>query len=78
MGTWGTPIFSDDFAMDLRREFRDTIGYGKSPADATAELIVAYEEVLTDPDESCVFWLALAAATTWHHMANEMPNLGIS
>ena len=62
MGTWGTSIFSDDFALDIRGEFRGKIGYGKSPADATTELIAAYEEELTNPDEACIFWLALAAA----------------
>ena len=62
MGTWGTSIFSDDFAADIRGEFRDKIGNGKSPELATSELISDYAEDLSDPDEACIFWLALAAA----------------
>ena len=28
MGTWGTGLFSDDLAADVRDEFRDLIGEG--------------------------------------------------
>ena len=62
MGTWGTSIFSDDFAADIKGEFRDKIANGISPAVATTELISEYTEELDDPDEAIVFWLALAAA----------------
>jgi hypothetical protein len=62
MGTWGTSIFSDDFAADIRGEFRDKIGNGVSPESATIELISEYKEELADPDEATVFWLTLASA----------------
>jgi len=64
MGTWGTAIFSDDFAADIKGEFSNKIGFGKTPEDATKELISEYSDELTDPDISGLFWLALAA-TQW-------------
>lgn len=63
MGTWGTGIFSDDLASDLRDDYRDLIAGGVSPADATQRLIAEYKPD-HDPDDGPVFWLALAA-TQW-------------
>jgi hypothetical protein len=62
MGAWGTAIFSDDLAADVRDDFRVLIGDGLSAADATAQLQSEYASELTDPDEAPVFWLALASA----------------
>ena len=64
MSAWGTAIFSDDLAADLRGEFRHLIGDGLSPGEATQHLQAEYAETLTDQDEGPVFWLALAA-TQW-------------
>jgi hypothetical protein len=61
MGTWGTAIFSDDFALDIKSEFKDKIGFGKSPSEATDELIVDHRDSLNDQDDESIFWLALAA-----------------
>lgn len=62
MGTWGTAIFSDDLAADVRGDWRDAILEGATVEDATSQLIRGYEGTLADMDESKVFWLALAAA----------------
>lgn len=62
MGTWGTALFSDDLAADLRGEFRDLIGEGLTTSAAIARLKTEYKSSLRDPDEAPVFWLALAAA----------------
>lgn len=64
MGTWGTAIFSDDLATDIKSDFRDKIAFGKSASDATKELVEEYQDSLADREESCVFWIALAA-TQW-------------
>lgn len=64
MGTWGPGIFSDDFAADLKIEFRDEIANGAPPNEALIRLQKRYETELADPDEAPVFWLALAA-TAW-------------
>lgn len=63
MGTWGTGIFSDDMASDIRAEFRDHIIDGLTPEEATDKLIAAYQPE-SDPEEASVFWLALAS-TQW-------------
>ena len=60
MGTWGTALFSDDLAADLRGEFRDLIGEGLTTEAAVNRLKAEYKSSLHDPDEESVFWLALA------------------
>lgn len=66
MGTSGPAIFSDDLACDIRSEFRELIGDGLSPQEATDKIIADYTKsgIPTDPDEGPTFWIALAA-TQW-------------
>lgn len=64
MGVWGTDIFSDDLACDVRDEYRDLVADGLSGEQATQALIAEWAEVLDDPDLAPVFWMALAA-TQW-------------
>lgn len=63
MGTWGPGIFADDLASDVQGTFRDLIGQGVEPAEATDRLV---DEYCPDGDlgDGPVFWLALAA-TQW-------------
>ena len=60
MGTWGTAIFSDDLASDVRDDWRDLIAGGLSAQAATDEIAAQYREVLQDTEVRGVFWLALA------------------
>lgn len=60
MGTWGTGLFSDDLATDVREGFRDLIGEGLTTEAAVSRLLREYKSSLRDPDEESVFWLALA------------------
>jgi hypothetical protein len=62
MGTWGPAIFSDDLASDIRGDFRDLIGDGLDPREATRRLEREYSASLSDPDEAPVLWMALAAS----------------
>lgn len=62
MGTWGTAIFSDDLAADVRGDWRDAVLEGEATEDVTAQLIHSYEQAIANDDQSKVFWLALAAA----------------
>jgi hypothetical protein len=64
MGIRGVAIFSDDLAADIRSEFRELLGDGLTPAEATVRLQAEYASSLDDPDEMPVFWLALAL-TQW-------------
>ena len=63
MGVWGTAVFSDDTACDIRSEYRDLIGDGHSGPEATDFLLGKWADE-TDKREWGVFWLALAA-TQW-------------
>lgn len=62
MGTWGTSIFADDFAADIRSEWRESIENGVDPADATSRLVAKYGGPTSELDEDAGFWIALAAA----------------
>ncbi|MCU1302051.1 MAG: hypothetical protein JWQ87_2335 [Candidatus Sulfotelmatobacter sp.] len=64
MGAWGTTLFSDDAACDVRDSYVDLVGDGLTGHEATKALLHDWAASLNDPDESSVFWLALAA-TQW-------------
>jgi hypothetical protein len=64
MGAWGTAIFSDDVAADIRDTFTDLVAEGLNPSEATDRLVGESSELLADVDDTNVFWLALAA-TQW-------------
>jgi hypothetical protein len=64
MGAWGTALFSDDTACDVRDSYVDLVGDGLTGPEATKALLREWSASLNDPDESPVFWLALAA-TQW-------------
>src|SRR6185503_16896422 len=62
MGTWGTSIFSNDFASDIRGDWKEALEEGLDAEAATARLLKGYRGALADPDEGPQFWIALAAA----------------
>ena len=66
MGVWGTAVFSDAAASDIREEYIDHLGNGLSGPEATARIFSAYKSSLDDPDECGVVWLALAAIQSKH------------
>jgi hypothetical protein len=62
VGTWGTGIFSDDTAADVRGEWREALMDGLADDEATARVLAQFADVLDDPDDGVIVWLALAAA----------------
>lgn len=64
MGAWGTSIFSDDFACDVRDEYRSLLESGASDAKAFKDVVAEFREDSKDYDDGPIFWLALAA-TQW-------------
>jgi len=64
MSAWGTALFSDDTAADVRDGYRDLVGDGLAGPEATDTLVKRWARTLNDPDEASVFWLALAS-TQW-------------
>lgn len=66
MGTWGTGIFSNDIACDVRDMYRDYLACGYED-DVVEEKVMEYwlpHLISSDEDEEGMFWLALA--TTEH------------
>jgi hypothetical protein len=55
LGAWGTAIFSDDTASDVRDEWRDAILDGRSADDATQRLLERFAEHLEEADTEKVF-----------------------
>jgi hypothetical protein len=66
MGAWGVNIFDDDFALDLKEEYSEILDSGLSHEVATKTLTERYKDALEDPEESSVFWLALASIQLEH------------
>ena len=56
MGAWGTAVFSDDTACDVRNDYRTYVGDGLSGPDATDRVLTEWSDTLSDPDEGSVFW----------------------
>ena len=66
MGAWGTGIFQDDTASDLRDDYKNHLGNGLSGSEAAARILAEYKSSLDDPHEAPVVWLALSAVQ-WKH-----------
>jgi hypothetical protein len=61
LGVWGTGLFQDDTACDVRDDFKDHLGDGLSGPDAKARILAEYKSSLADPHDAGVVWLILAA-----------------
>ena len=64
MSIEGPGLYQDDTGHDVRSEFRELIGEGRSPDEATRILFDRWEDVLDDEHIYCAFHLALAD-TQW-------------
>ena len=53
MGSWGTSVFSDDLAQDVRREYNILLSVGKDNNDIEELLTNYYRNILNcnNPDE---------------------------
>lgn len=65
MGTWGTGLFDNDFAKDVRGDYIDKLYSGKSAEEASREMVASSIPAADDEEEE-LFWLALAA-TQWEY-----------
>ncbi|WP_183099603.1 hypothetical protein [Nocardioides pelophilus] len=72
MGSWGTGIFSNDDASDVREGFRDLIAEGVAPAQATQRLVEEYGVGQNGPDDND-FWFGLAS--TQHRLGHIVPEV---
>lgn len=61
MGTWGTGIFQNDVADDVKTDYINKLKMGKSDEDALSEIISENSDFLNDPEDSLDFWFSLAS-----------------
>ena len=66
MGCWGTSLYSNDTACDIRGDYVDLLKRGNTNEAATQTLIENNRDVLTDEEEAPLFWFALAD-TQWNY-----------
>lgn len=59
MGTWGTKLFEDDDAADLRAAYRTYLAEAQNDAGATDLSAKSFGADLQRPGDSTSFWLAL-------------------
>ena len=64
MGTWGPKLYQDDFAEEIRDNYKEQLKRGKTGEQITKELLEEYKTVLLDSDDAPIFWFALAD-TQW-------------
>ena len=65
MGAWGTSLYANDAASDIRGDYLDGLRRGKSNEELTRELAAQYSDP-RDPEEDALFWFALAD-TQWNY-----------
>ena len=64
MGTWGTGVFADDDAADVRSDFEHYVADTQDIAQATNAIALDYGAAFDIPQEHTAFWLGLAL-TQW-------------
>lgn len=64
MGAWGPGLYQDDVAVEVRDYYKDQLRRGKTGAEITQVLISENKYLLSDSDDSPIFWFALAD-TQW-------------
>lgn len=60
MGAWGTSLYSNDSACDIRGDYMELLKTGKTNAEAENILIENNQGYIADPEEAPLFWFALA------------------
>ena len=64
MGTWGTGVFADDDAADVRSDFEHYVADTQDITQATNAIALDYGAAFDIPQEHTAFWLGLAL-TQW-------------
>ena len=66
MGAWGTSLYANDSACDVRGDYVDKLRRGKSNEEALQEILEANRDSIGDEDEEALLWYALAD-TLWNY-----------
>jgi len=64
MGTWGSKLYQDDLAEDIRDYYKEQLRRGKKGEEITQELLAQYQSSISDSEDAPIFWFALAD-TQW-------------
>jgi Domain of unknown function (DUF4259) len=67
MGAWGTGLFEDDLALDIKLDFESYMDEGISMKEIIKRIIDDYEEEINDKDEGPIVYLVLAALQLEHN-----------
>ncbi len=75
MGIWGTKLYENDLALDLKEEYIEKLKSGIENKEALEQIKQEYKEEIEDNDEETVFWMVLAD-TMWNlgKMTDEVKN----
>lgn len=65
MGAWGTGLYCDDVAQDIKDDYIEQLKTGKTDEEALKYIIESNKYLLDDEDDGPVFWFALAD-TLWN------------
>jgi hypothetical protein len=69
----GPGLYQDDTGHDVRAEFRELVGDGLTPEEATRRMLEGWKDLLGDDDIYCAFYLALAD-TQWR-LGRQVPSI---
>ncbi len=64
MGAWGTGLYQDDVAEDIKTDYINFLKEGKTNQEAYDKLIEDNQTIINDVDDGPIFWIALAD-TQW-------------
>jgi hypothetical protein len=64
MGAWGTSLYANDTASDIRGDYLDGLRRGKGNEEVTRGIIESNRDIIGDPEEEPLLWYALAD-TQW-------------
>lgn len=73
MGAWGTTLYANDSASDIRGDYVDGLKRGLTNEEITEKLIKANWDIMGDEEEEPLFWFALAD-TQWNY-GRLLPNV---
>lgn len=60
MGSWGTKLYQNDLAQDLKEEYRTYLKIGYSDLEVENMMIDSFEEEFSEKENERIFWLVLA------------------
>lgn len=65
MGIWGSELYQNDTALDIKDSIEELFNAGKTAQEITEELIKDYKSIIGDINEEPLFWFAVAD-TQWN------------